>query len=206
MFSSLLLASVLTFAPVNATSETITTEPTTIVAEESTTTTTVDTQTDLENYVDELVSKYSNIDTWLALIFGGSTGVSLISIISTLIVSKKNGRNAKQTEEAVLKVINQNLGTAYESLTKENMIDLLKRQEITQDLIKLMIKAFAFAQDKSADGKKALLDLMLEINELNGNDKEIAKQLATKKEEITKVEEKVAETNKKVESEYIPVD
>lgn len=197
--STLLLASVLTFAPIQAQNETTVEEPPVVEVEKNT-------EDELKEYIDELTAKYSNIETWIGIIFGSSGGVSLVSVIIALYTSVKNKKNSKEIEKAVLNVINSNLGTAYESLTKETLEEIIKKQEITQDLCKLMIKAFAFAQDKSAEGKKALLDLMIEINNLNGGDKVIEKQLAEKKVEITKHEEKVAETNKKVESEYIPVD
>lgn len=201
--SSLLLASVLTFAPIQAQSETTVEEPPVVEVETETETNTED---ELKEYINELTTKYTNVETWLGIIFGSTGGVSLVSVIIALFTSVKNKKNSKEIEKAVLNVINANLGTAYESLTKETLEEIVKKQEITQDLCKLMIKAFAFAQDKSAEGKKALLDLMIEINTLNGGDKVIEKQLAEKKVEITKHEEKVAETNKKVESEYIPVD
>lgn len=199
--SSLLLASALTFAPIQAQSETTVGETPTVEVETET-----NTDTDLKEYFEELTKKYSNVETWLGILFGSTGGVSVVSILVAITTSIKNKKNSKETEKAVLDVINKNLGTAYESLTKENIDEIIKKQEISQDLMKLMIKAFAFAQDKSAEGKKALLDLMIEINNLNGGDKVIEKQLAEKKVEITKHEEKVAETNKKVENEFIPVD
>lgn len=197
--ASLLLASALTFAPIQAQNET-TVEETPVVEE------TTNTEEDLKAYFEELAKKYSNVETWLGILFGSTGGISVVSVLVAILTSIKNKKSGKETEKAVLDVINKNLGTAYESLTKETLEDIAKKQEITQDLCKLMIKAFAFSQDKSAEGKKALLDLMIEINNLNGGDKVIEKQLADKKVEITKHEEKVAETNKKVENEFIPVD
>lgn len=196
--SSLLLASALTFAPIQAQSNEVVETP---IVEETT-----DTDTELKEYFEELTKKYSNVETWLGILFGSTGGVSVVSILVAIATSIKNKKNSKEIEKAVLNVINSNLGTAYESLTKANIDEIIKKQEISQDLMKLMIKAFAFAQDKSAEGKKALLDLMIEINTLNGGDKVIEKQLAEKKVEITKEETKIANTNKKVESEYIPVD
>lgn len=197
--SSLLLASALTFAPIQAQSET-TVEETPIVEE------TTNTDTELKEYFEELTKKYSNVETWLGILFGSTGGVSVVSILVAIATSIKNKKNSKEIEKAVLDVINKSLGTAYEQLTKENIDEIIRQQDLTKDLMKLMIKAFAFAQDKSAEGKKALLDLMIEINTLNGGDKVIEKQLAEKKVEITKEEVKIANTNKKVESEYIPVD
>ena len=196
--ASLLLASALTFAPIQAQNETIVEDTPTV--EETTT------EDELKQYFDELAAKYSNVETWLGILFGTSGGISVVSVLVAIFTSVKNKKNGKEIEKAVLNVINTNLGTAYESLTKETLEEIVKKQEITQDLCKLMIKAFAFAQDKSADGKKALLDLMLEINTLNGGDKVIEKQLAEQKEEVVKAEVKTAEINSKVESEYIPVD
>ena len=196
--SSLLLASALTFAPIQAQNSEVVETP---IVEETT-----NTDTELKEYFEELAKKYSNVETWLGILFGSTGGVSVVSILVAITTSIKNKKNSKETEKAVLDVINKNLGTAYESLTKENIDEIIRQQEITKDLMKLMIKAFAFAQDKSAEGKKALLDLMIEINTLNGGDKVIEKQLAEKKVEITKEEVKIANTNKKVENEYIPVD
>ena len=196
--SSLLLASALTFAPIQAQQTDVVETP---VVEESTTS-----EDDLKEYFEELAAKYSNVETWLGILFGSTGGISLVSVLVAVITAARNKKNGKEIEKAVLDVINKSLGTAYESLTKENIESIIKNQAATQDLCKLMIKAFAFAQDKSAEGKKALLDLMIEINTLNGGDKVIEKQLAEKKEEITKVEIKNAEINAKVESEFVPVD
>lgn len=196
--SSLLLASALTFAPIQAQNSEVVETP---IVE-----TTDKQEINLEEYIAELTAKYSNMEQWLAILFGTNGSVSLVSIAVALFISIKNKKSAKATEKAVLDVINKSLGTAYEQLTKENIDEIIRQQDLTKDLMKLMIKAFAFAQDKSAEGKKALLDLMIEINTLNGGDKVIEKQLAEKKVEITKEEVKIANTNKKVESEYIPVD
>ena len=196
--SSLLLASALTFAPIQAQKNEVVETP---IVE-----TTDKQEINLEEYIADLTAKYSNMEQWLAILFGTNGSVSLVSIAVALFISIKNKKSAKATEKAVLDVINKSLGTAYEQLTKENIDEIIRQQDLTKDLMKLMIKAFAFAQDKSAEGKKALLDLMIEINTLNGGDKVIEKQLAEKKVEITKEEVKIANTNKKVESEYIPVD
>ena len=198
MVANLLLASALTFAPIKAQSNEVVETP---IVE-----TTDKQEINLEEFVANLTQKYSQMETWLAILFGTNGGVSIVSILVALGISIKNKKNAKATEKAVLDVINKNLGTAYEKLTKENIDEIIRQQDITKDLMKLMIKAFAFAQDKSAEGKKALLDLMIEINTLNGNDKEVARQLTEQKEEIVKTEVKIANTNKKVESDYIPVD
>ena len=198
MVSNLLLAGVLAFAPIQAQNSEVVETP---IVE-----TTDKQEVNLEEYIADLTAKYSNMEQWLAILFGTNGSVSLVSIAVALFISIKNKKSAKATEKAVLDVINKNLGTAYEKLTKENIDEIIRQQDLTKDLMKLMIKAFAFAQDKSAEGKKALLDLMIEINTLNGGDKAIEKQLAEKKVEITKEEVKIANTNKKVESEYIPVD
>lgn len=198
MVANLLLASALTFAPIKAQNSEVVETP---IVE-----TTDKQEINLEEFVANLTQKYSQMETWLAILFGTNGGVSIVSILVALGISIKNKKNAKATEKAVLDVINKNLGTAYEKLTKENIDEIIRQQDITKDLMKLMIKAFAFAQDKSAEGKKALLDLMIEINTLNGNDKEVARQLTEQKEEIVKTEVKIANTNKKVESDYIPVD
>lgn len=198
MVSNLLLASALTFAPIQAQNSEVVETP---IVEETT-----NTDTDVKEYFEELTKKYSNVETWLGILFGSTGGVSIVSILVAITTSVKNKKNSKEIEKAVLNVINSNLGTAYEKLTKENIDEIIRQQDLTKELMKLMIKAFAFAQDKSAEGKKALLDLMIEINTLNGGDKVIEKQLAEKKVEITKEETKIANTNKKVESEYIPVD
>ena len=198
MVANLLLASALTFAPIKAQNSEVVETP---IVE-----TTDKQEINLEEFVANLTQKYSQMETWLAILFGTNGSVSIVSILVALGISIKNKKNAKATEKAVLDVINKNLGTAYEKLTKENIDEIIRQQDITKDLMKLMIKAFAFAQDKSAEGKKALLDLMIEINTLNGNDKEVARQLTEQKEEIVKTEVKIANTNKKVESDYIPVD
>ena len=200
--ASLLLASALTFAPVQAQNEEIVETPTTEIEE----TPSVEEDVNLEEYFKELATKYSNVETWLGILFGSTGGISLVSVLVAILTSVKNKKNGKEIEKAVLNVINSNLGTAYESLTKETINEILLKQDTVQDLCKLMIKAFAFAQDKSAEGKKALLDLMIEINSLNGGDKVIEKQLAEKKVEIAKEEQRIVETNKKVENEFIPVD
>ena len=183
MVSNLLLAGVLAFAPIQSQNSEVVETP---IVE-----TTDKQEINLEEYIADLTAKYSNMEQWLAILFGTNGSVSLVSIAVALFISIKNKKSAKATEKAVLDVINKSLGTAYEQLTKENIDEIIRQQDLTKDLMKLMIKAFAFAQDKSAEGKKALLDLMIEINTLNGGDKVIEKQLAEKKFEITKEETKI---------------
>lgn len=198
MLSSLLLASALTFAPIQATSEPITETP---VVEE---TPTSETETSIIDDVKTFVENHLNVNTILGIVNGCVSSGAIFTALVIYISKRKQGLNI---EKSVVAVLNAQLGTSFKSLKDKELADLIKKQDITQDAIKLMVKALVLAQDKTAEGKKALVDLMIECNEkLGGVDKTTEQVLNNAKVEINKEQAKVEETNKKVENDYIPVD
>lgn len=205
MLSSLLLASALTFAPIQSTSEPITETP---IVEETPTSESVD-ETLIEEitaYIEQITKENELLNLVIGLLGGTSALGTLISIIVSFVVNHRNRQTQKSQIKEMNALMKESLDKIYTKVFKEDLAKIIAKEEATQELAKIMIKAFNFAQDKSAQGKNALCDLLLKANEINGNDKDVEKSLIETKTEINKEQAKVEETNKKVENDYIPVD
>lgn len=199
MLSSLLLASALTFAPIQAQAPTDVVE-TPVVEEEQP----VEDESTLVEDIKGFVEEHLSINAIVGVVNGFVSSGAIFTALGVYLSKRKQGLNI---EKAVLETLNKQLGTSFKSFKDEELKEFIRKQDITQDAIKLMVKALVLAQDKTAEGKKALVDLMIECNEkLGGVDKETTQVLNHAKEEIVKEQVKTQEVNKKVESEYIPVD
>jgi predicted PurR-regulated permease PerM len=147
---------------------------------------------ELTDKVKQLLNDNFTADTILKAV---SIIVDIGLVLALLIVLKKNRKLSSENQKAFK---NEVLKQSKEVNDKiENQIDELNNNYNT------IIKAIVLAQDKTADGKLALLDL-------------IATAKATKKEVVEKaveVKEKVVEEKKqkekvidKVKNDYIPID
>ncbi len=142
--------------------------------------------------VKQILSENFSVDLLLKII---AIAVDVSLVIALLVVVSKNRKLSVQNQIAFRKDV-----LAQDEKTRKEIKEEIEKIENEYNTI---IKAIVLSQDKTADGKVALLDL-------------VANAKATKKEVIEKaieVKEKVVEDKKqkekvieKVKEDYIPID
>lgn len=203
MIRTLLFVSALTFAPVEQPTVVPTEEPTTTETITTTTETTT-TETTLVEDIKKFADDYLNLNTILGIVNGLVSSGAIFTALGVYISKRKQ---KVDIESSVIASINSVLGTSFKSFKDEELKEFITKQQITQDMLALMIKALVLAQDKTAEGKKALVDLMLECNAKLGTvDTKTEQILTNAKEEIVKEQTKIEQANKKVENDYTPID
>lgn len=123
---------------------------------------------------------------------------------------KYRAKSTNEINDEVKKVVEENLKKLSEDLLKENADTILKALDKFNGDVETIKKALVLAQDKTSEGKKALLELLSENN--SEELKEVASKVITKIENEKKANEKILNDFK--ESDYkgieeennIPVD
>lgn len=182
-------------------------EGTSIIAPSSTTPTSIETPEETEEKVTEKIKE------WLTEYLGESMAIKIIGwavdagVMTALVAIYIRYRKYKATSlEDVAKLMKSEIEThltaCFGNLDKNMVKQLTKGMSECIEKMDNVMKALVLAQDKTAEGKIALLNL---INE-STTDKEVKEATEVVKEEI-KQEQKVEQIVKeKVKTDYTPID
>lgn len=175
-----------------------------IVSSEITTTSSSElTQEEVENTIKEKIEKWaSEYVSWdyVSSIINWSIDTGLLSVIAFLIVKTRKYKSL--TGEQIVELLKTQMVDTLKNSFKEMSAEELKQMVLNIDKlsndIEVMKKALVLAQDKTAEGKIALLNL---INGTTEN-KETKEAIEEQKEKIEKEEAKIEEVKSAVDGEY----
>lgn len=175
-----------------------------IVSSEITTTSSSElTQEEVEKTIKEKfenwASEYVSWD-YVSSIINWSIDTGLLSVIAFLIVKTRKYKSL--TGEQIVELLKTQMVDTLKNSFKEMSAEELKQMILNIDKlsndIEVMKKALVLAQDKTAEGKIALLNL---INGTTEN-KETKEAIEEQKEKIEKEEAKIEEVKSAVDGEY----
>ena len=201
MFGKILLISTLAFSP-------ITLEDTTVVEPpiEETTNTTEDEPLTEEGFTEkirEFFEQYLSADMVANIINWAIDSGLLIALFGVYLKYRKY--KSLSSEEIAKKVddrIKQELKESFEKLSEEQLQQLIDKVNSYEDVLNTLEKALILSQDKTAEGKKALLDLISQKT----NSSEVKKEASSVKEKVVEEQKTIDEIQEKVKDNYIPID
>ena len=201
MFGKILLISTLAFSP-------ITLEDTTVVEPpiEETTNTTEDEPLTEEGFTEkirEFFEQYLSADMVANIINWAIDSGLLIALFGVYLRYRKY--KSLSSEEIAKKVddrIKQELKESFEKLSEEQLQQLIDKVNSYEDVLNTLEKALILSQDKTAEGKKALLDLISEKT----NSSEVKKEASNIKDKVVEEQKTIDEIQEKVKDNYIPID
>ena len=201
MFGKILFISTLAFSP-------ITLEDTTVVEPpiEETTNTTEDEPLTEEGFTEkirEFFEQYLSADMVANIINWAIDSGLLIALFGVYLKYRKY--KSLSSEEIAKKVddrIKQELKESFEKLSEEQLQQLINKVNSYGDVLNTLEKALILSQDKTAEGKKALLDLISEKT----NSSEVKKEASNVKEKVVEEQKTIDEIQEKVKDNYIPID
>lgn len=220
MLEQVLLASALLFATPLSEDTTLTTPTDTeaTTSEDATTTTTSEEEIITSGggeitYEDSEEEVIETLKEWLVQFFDSNLvgfiinwaiDAGLISIIA-MIYFKFRKYKAKSSQEIANEVkaqINEILGSEFQKLSAEQQKTILEKIDKFTSEIETLKKALVLAQDRTAEGKIALLNL---INETT-KEVEVIKTIKEVEKKVEHEVEKEHEVKDKVKNDYKPVD
>lgn len=201
MFGKILFISTLAFSP-------ITLEDTTVVEPpiEETTNTTEDeplTEEGFTEKIKEFLEQYLSADMVANIINWAIDSGLLIALFGVYLRYRKY--KSLSSEEIAKKVddrIKQELKESFEKLSEEQLQQLIDKVNSYEDVLNTLEKALILSQDKTAEGKKALLDLISEKT----NSSEVKKEASNIKDKVVEEQKTIDEIQEKVKDNYIPID
>lgn len=199
MLKNLLLSGLLMFAPIQNNVETVEEPPIVEVVE----TEEEMTEEQFTEKVKEFLGQYLNENIVVEIItWAYNTG--LITVLMTLYVKSRKfkGKTTEEIQKAVQDEVKTQITYGFKTMSVEHLQAIYNRMGELEHGMQIMMKALVLAQDKTAEGRIALLNLITEKT----NNAEITAVAEQVKEEIvaeTQVEQIVKE---KVAGEYNPVD
>lgn len=201
MFGKILFISTLAFSP-------ITLEDTTVVEPpiEEPTNTTEDEPLTEEGFTEkirEFFEQYLSADMVANIINWAIDSGLLIALFGVYLKYRKY--KSLSSEEIAKKVddrIKQELKESFEKLSEERLQQLIDKVNSYEDVLNTLEKALILSQDKTAEGKKALLDLISEKT----NSSEVKKEASNVKEKVVEEQKTIDEIQEKVKDNYIPID
>lgn len=176
-----------------------------IVSSEITTTTSSSelTQEEVEKTIKEKfenwASEYVSWD-YVSSIINWSIDTGLLSVIAFLIVKTRKYKSltGEQIVDLLKTQMVDTLKNSFKEMSEEQLKQLVLNMDKLSSDIEVMKKALVLAQDKTAEGKIALLNL---INGTTEN-KETKEAIEEQKEKIEKEEAKIEEVKSAVDGEY----
>ena len=203
MLKNILLSGVLMFAPIQNADETVVEPPVqeTIPGEEI-----VEEEMTEEQFTEkmkEFLSQYLN-ENIVAEIITWAYNTGLLTVLMTLYIKsrKYKGKSAQEIQELVKQDIPSLVKECFNKMSVEHLQAIYNRMGELEHGMQIMMKALVLAQDKTAEGRIALLNLITEKT----NNTEVTKVAEMVKQEIieeTKAEKLIIE---KISGDYNPVD
>ena len=207
MLEQLLLSTLLVFG-----ADTSTLPPTTTETTETTETTTSESEITTSDITYEESEKdvIETLKEWLSQMFDSNLvgfiinwaiDAGLITIIAG-IYFKYRKYKAKSSQE-IASEVKEVLKDCFKDLSKEEQKEIIEKIEKFEGDLDKLKKALVLAQDRTAEGKIALLNLINETSENKTDIKEASEKVET---QIKKEVEKEKKVNEKVKDDYQPVD
>lgn len=208
MLEKIILASALLFANV---------DETTTITDTTTETTTIGDTTISDNeditYDESEQEVIETLKEWLLQFFDSNLvgfvinwaiDAGLITIIAGIYFKyrKYKAKSSQEIASEVKEQINEILNASFKDLSKEQQEKIVNVITKLNSEIETLKKALVLAQDKTAEGKIALLNL---INETT-KEVEVIKEVEKVKEKVIEESNKEKEINEKVKEKYKPVD
>lgn len=201
MFGKILFISTLAFSP-------ITLEDTAVIEPpiEETTNPTEDEPLTEEGFTEkirEFFEQYLSADMVANIINWAIDSGLLIALFGVYLKYRKY--KSLSSEEIAKKVddrIKQELKESFEKLSEEQLQELINKVNSYEDVLNTLEKALILSQDKTAEGKKALLDLISEKT----NSSEVKKEASSVKDKVVEEQKTIDEIQEKVKDNYIPID
>ena len=203
MLKNILLSGVLMFAPIQNADETVVEPPVqeTILGEEI-----VEEEMTEEQFTEkikEFLGQYLNENVVVEII-SWAMNTGLIGVLFTLYIKsrKYKGKSAQEIQELVKQDIPSLVKECFNKMSVEHLQAIYNRMGELEHGMQIMMKALVLAQDKTAEGRIALLNLITEKT----NNTEVTKVAEMVKQEIieeTKAEKLIIE---KISGDYNPVD
>lgn len=213
MLEKIMLASALLFANVDETT-TIADTTTEITTTDTsiTTDTTISSSEDI-TYDESEKEVIETLKEWLLQFFDSNLvgfiinwaiDAGLITIIAGIYFKyrKYKAKSSQEIASEVKEQINEILNASFKDLSKEQQEKIVNVINKLNSEIETLKKALVLAQDKTAEGKIALLNL---INETT-KEVEVIKEVEKVKEKVIEENNKEKEVNEKVKEKYKPVD
>ena len=210
MLKNLVLSSLILFAPLNE-GEVNTEPPTTETGGETTTPSENENKTPTQEEVEETITqkikeyaeKYLNAEM-VANVINWAINSGLIVALATIYLRyrKYKSMSSKEICEEVKKEVLIALGDEFKKLSEEQQAGILKAIDELCKEMENMKKALVISNDKTYEGKLAMLKLMEETTK-ESETKEQIKKVETQVKEEQKKDEQVKETVKK---DYVPID
>ena len=201
MLKSLLLSSAILFAPLNASEEVPTTGETTTTTDENLTQEEVEQK--ITEKLKEYAEKYLNAEM-VANVINWAINSGLIVALATIYLKyrKYKSMSSKEICEEVKKEVMATLSSEFQKLSKEQQETIIGAIDEICKETEDMKKALVISQDKTYEGKLAMLKLLEDSTKENSTKEEIKKVETQVKEEKKKDEE----VKEKVKKDYVPVD
>lgn len=149
--------------------------------------------------ITNFASEYLNYNTVLTIV-SLALNSGLLSAIAGIYFKyrKYKATSSEEIQKKVLEVIKDNFGT----LGEEQLTNLVNQITNMEKSIEIMQKALILAQDKTAEGKKALIELLSETST-----SEEVKSVATNTEnKIVEEQKEVEKVQEEVKNDYTPID
>ena len=201
MFGKILLISTLAFSPITLEDATVVEPP----IEEPTNTTEDEplTEEGFTEKIREFFEQYLSADMVANIINWAIDSGLLIALFGVYLKYRKY--KSLSSEEIAKKVddrIKQELKESFGKLSEEQLQQLIDKVNSYEDVLNTLEKALILSQDKTAEGKKALLDLISEKT----NSSEVKKEASNVKEKVVEEQKTIDEIQEKVKDNYIPMD
>lgn len=215
MLEQLLLSTLLVFGadtstlPPTTTETTETTENTTDESEITTSQTTSDiTYEESEKDVIETLKEWlsqafdSNL---VGFIINWAIDAGLITVIAGIYFKyrKYKAKSSQEIASEVKEVVKEVLKDCFKDLSDQQQKEIIEKIEKFEGDLDKLKKALVLAQDRTAEGKIALLNLINETSKNKTDIKEVSEKVET---QIKKEVEKEKKVNEKVKDDYQPVD
>ena len=201
MLGKILFIGSLAFSPITLADTTVVEPPV-----EETTNTTEDeplTEEGFTEKIKEFFEQYLSADMVANIINWAIDSGLLIALFGVYLKYRKY--KSLSSEEIAKKVddrIKQELKESFEKLSEEQLQQLIDKVNSYEDVLNTLEKALILSQDKTAEGKKALLDLISEKT----NSSEVKKEASNVKEKVVEEQKTIDEIQEKVKDNYIPID
>lgn len=201
MLGKILFIGSLAFSPITLADTTVVEPPV-----EETTNTTEDeplTEEGFTEKIKEFFEQYLSADMVANIINWAIDSGLLIALFGVYLKYRKY--KSLSSEEIAKKVddrIKQELKESFEKLSEEQLQQLIDKVNSYEDVLNTLEKALILSQDKTAEGKKALLDLISEKT----NSSEVKKEASNVKDKVVEEQKTIDEIQEKVKDNYIPID
>lgn len=158
---------------------------------------------DVIEVINAWLEQYLTTD-FIGQIINWAIDAGLITLVAG-IYFKYRKYKAKSSEEIAKEVqnkITEILGSEFNKLSQEQINTILNRIDKFDDALKVFEQALVLAQDKTSEGKKALIEIITK-NTKSEETKEVASKVETK---IIEEQKQVENAKQEIQKDFTPID